>query len=140
MPLNVAVLEQTLAQLRPNGARFAADFYARLFAAYPGVRPLFAATDMAAQRRKLMDSMALVVEQLKQGEALASSLRRLGAKHAGWNVLPEHYVAVRQVLLDSLALHLGPRWTPAVRQAWADGYAAVTAMMLAPLAPGVGGR
>ena len=130
MSLNVAILEQSFAQVRPNAAQFAADFYDRLFAAYPEVRPLFAGVDMKAQQRKLMDSLVLVVENLENGDVLASSLRRLGAKHAGWNVLPEHYDAVGAMLLDTFAQHLGPKWTPEVRQAWVDAYGAITSLMI----------
>lgn len=134
MSLNVAVLEQSFARVRPKADQFAADFYERLFTAYPGVRPLFAGTDMQAQQRKLMDSLVLVVENLENGDVLASSLRRLGAKHAGWNVLPEHYNAVGAMLLATFEQHLGPQWTPEVRQAWVDAYGAITSLMI-PAAP-----
>jgi nitric oxide dioxygenase len=135
MPLDTALLEQSFARVRPDAARFANTFYARLFEAHPEVRPLFAGVDMAAQERKLMDSLVLVVENLENPDVLTSALQRLGAKHASWRVTPAHYAAVGGALLDTFAEFLRDAWTPAVRQAWVDAYGAIVSIMSGPVTP-----
>ncbi len=129
MALDVDLLERSFARVKPSAGAFAEDFYADLFARSPQVRPLFANTNMAEQRKKLMDSLVLVMENLENPDVLAGALRKLGQRHAGYGVHPEHYGLVGASLLATFEKHLGPEWTPAVRQAWTDAYGAIAAIM-----------
>lgn len=47
-------------------------------------------------------------------------------RHVKYGVLPEHYPMVGSTLLKMLEHYLGEGWTPAVHQAWADAYTAIT--------------
>ncbi|MEJ6483479.1 hypothetical protein N0Y54_19525 [Nostoc punctiforme UO1] len=49
MSLNVGILEQSFAKVKPHADEFAASFYNNLFQAHPEVKPLFANIDMANQ-------------------------------------------------------------------------------------------
>jgi hemoglobin-like flavoprotein len=130
MSLNVELLEDSFALVRPNADRFAADFYDRLFAAHPGTRQLFAGADMAEQRKKLMDSLVLVIENLENPGVLTGALQRLGARHSGYGVAEGHYAMVGGALLDTFSEHLGSEWTPEVKQAWSDAYTAISGIMV----------
>lgn len=132
MALNVDVLERSFARLKPRADEFAATFYADLFAREPGTRALFVGTDMAEQRKKLMDSLVLVIENLENPDVLTGALRRLGARHEGYGVQPEHYGMVGTSLLAALERHLGAQWTPEARQAWTDAYGAIASIMQTP--------
>lgn len=129
MSLNVSLLEQSFARVRPNATAFGADFYDTLFAAEPAARAMFAGTDMKTQQKKLMDSIVLVIENLENGDVLANALRGLGARHVKFGVRAEHFPLVGAALLQTFAKHLGPHWTPEVNRAWADAYGAISALM-----------
>lgn len=130
MALDVDLLERSFARVKPRAGEFAEDFYADLFARNPQARALFADTDMAEQRKKLMDSLVLVIENLENPEILTGALKRLGERHTAYGVQPEHYGLVGGSLLATFEKHLGAEWTPPVRQAWVDAYGAITGIML----------
>jgi hypothetical protein len=90
MGLQVDVLEQSFKTVAPKGDEFVATFYARLFETLPEVKPLFGATDMAAQRKKLLSALVLAVENLRRPRVLFPALKDLGRRHAGYGAKPEH--------------------------------------------------
>ena len=130
MALQVEVLEQSFKRVAPQGKALVKRFYERLFARYPAVRPLFRGLSMPAQRKKLLASLALVVSNLRRPDRLREALLGLGARHVGYGARPAHYEAVGENLLAVLGEFAGAAWTPNVKQAWAEAYAAVTSIML----------
>jgi hemoglobin-like flavoprotein/uncharacterized protein YjbI with pentapeptide repeats len=130
MPLNVELLEQSFEQIKPRAEEFAASFYENLFAAHPEVRPLFANTDMVKQQKKLINSLVLVVENLRSPETLGEVLSALGARHIGYGAIAKHYGPVGEALLLSFEQYLQDDWTPEVKLAWVNAYTAVTTLML----------
>lgn len=128
--LQVALLRSSFAQVAPRANEFADRFYAHLFTDYPAAKPLFAHTDIAAQSKKLLDSLVFVVENLEQPGALTEALQGLGARHVKYGALPEHYPLVGNTLLKTFEEYLGEGWTPPVKQAWVDAYGVITTVML----------
>ena len=129
MALSVDLLETSFERVRPDAERFSADFYDRLFAAHPRTQELFRGTDMADQRKKLMDSLVLVIENLENPDVLTGALKQLGARHVRYGVREEHYAMVGGALLDTFERHLGAAWTPEVKQAWTEAYGVVAGIM-----------
>lgn len=130
MTLPIELLESSFQTLAPRGEEFVAAFYERLFTQFPQTRIIFASTDMKEQRKKLLGALALVVQNLRKPEVLASALRGLGQRHAAYGVLPEHYTIVGTVLMNTFAEILGEHWTPTSSDAWAQAYEAICALML----------
>lgn len=130
MSLNVEILEQSFEKVKPRADEFAASFYENLFAAHPEVQPLFAETNMAKQRKLLLASLVLVVENLRKPEVLEKALKNLGAKHVGYGTVPQHYPAVGEALLATFEQYLQQDWTPEVKQAWVDAFGAISTLML----------
>ena len=128
--LNVELLESSFEKIKPLGTQFTETFYSNLFAAAPEAKPLFANTDLKEQQKKLLSSLVLVVENLRNGEVLSSTLKGLGARHVKYGALPAHYPLVGSALLQTFEQYLGSDWTPEVKQAWVDAYGAVTELML----------
>ncbi|MEM9274808.1 MAG: globin family protein [Cyanobacteria bacterium P01_F01_bin.143] len=128
--LQVELLEQSFEAIKPQANEFVSSFYDNLFTANPEAKPLFAKTDMAEQKKKLLGSLVLVVENLRNPDALDSALRGLGARHVKYGALPEHYPLVGGALLATFQQYLGDKWTPNVRQAWVDAYGAISEIML----------
>ena len=130
MSLQVEVLEKSFDAVKPVAEEFVASFYDNLFTANPEAKPLFETTDMEAQKKKLLDSLVLVVENLRKPDALSGALRGLGARHVKYGALPAHYPLVGGALLTTFEQYLKDKWTPEVKQAWVDAYGAISEIML----------
>ena len=130
MSLNIELLEQSFARIKPRADEFAASLYEKLFIAHPELKPLFANTDMAKQKKKLLSSLVLVVENLRNPEALGGVLNALGARHVAYGAIAKYYPAVGEALLTTFEQYLQQDWTPEVKQAWVDAFQAITALML----------
>lgn len=130
MSLQVELLEQSFEKVVPKKDEFVASFYDNLFTDYPAAKPLFSGTNMAAQQMKLLDSLILVVSNLRKPEVLTGSLKGLGARHVKYGALPEHYPLVGNSLLKTFEQYLGEAWTPETKQAWVDAYGVITELML----------
>ena len=128
--LNVELLEQSFDRVKPQANEFVASFYDNLFTAHPEAKPLFETTNMEAQKKKLLDSLVLVVENLRQPNVLDEALRGLGARHVRYGALPEHYPLVGEALLTTFEQYLGNKWTPKTKDAWVGAYGAISEMML----------
>ena len=123
------VLRETWRQVAPMDDAAAELFYRRLFRIDPTVRPLFATTDMTAQREKLMETLTAVVQGLDHFEALLPAIQDLGRRHVGYGTTDAHYDSVGQALLWTLEQALGEGWTPEVAAAWAEAYGTVAKIM-----------
>ena len=97
------------------------QFYDRLFALDPALRPLFKG-DIAEQSRMLMRMIATVVNGLDRLETMLPAVQALGARHAGYGVVDAHYQTVGDALLWTLRQGLGDSFTQEVAAAWSDAY------------------
>jgi hemoglobin-like flavoprotein len=110
--------------------RFGREFYARLFALAPAIRPLFP-TDLTHQRDKLVRALAMLVRGVGDPAALVPSLQQLGARHVGYGVAAPHYVVVGEALIETLDVLLPEPMDDATRGEWIKLYGWVAATMLA---------
>jgi len=111
-------------------AEAAADmFYRRLFEIDPATRKLFRATEMVAQRKKLVQMLNFAVNGLDRLDVLTSKVEDLGRRHAGYGVTDAQYDSVGAALLWTLEQGLGRAWTPAVALAWTEVYAMLSGIM-----------
>ncbi|MDZ7750310.1 MAG: methyl-accepting chemotaxis protein [Gammaproteobacteria bacterium] len=115
---DAALIEHSFAAVAGQAEELVERFYDRLFTDYPQVRGMFADTDMVEQRKKLLAALALVVRNIRKPEALHDALAELGNKHRGYGVQPEHYTAVKDVLLKVLPEMAGDQWTEELGGAW----------------------
>jgi hemoglobin-like flavoprotein len=130
MTIEGELLETSFQAIVLHGGGFVTAFYERLFTRFPETRALFAATDMLEQRKKLQESLALIVEHMQHPEALGDMPRELGQRHVTYGVRPEHYPLVGAVLLETFADFLGKHWTQAHHDAWVKGFEEVSRLML----------
>ena len=89
--MNVALLQQSFAEVKSQQEAFAEAFYRRLFALYPQTIPLFATTNMKRQQSLLMATLELVVAGVARGDNVIPSVEQLGRRHAIYGVKAEHY-------------------------------------------------
>ena len=131
MELDIAALEESFDAVAPHGDELMDRFYTGLFAAAPGVAPLFVRTDIRRQKKKLLAALVLLRRSLRDLEALLPALRKMGARHVHYGARPEHYPVVGEVLIDSMATVAGDAWRPAYARAWANAFEVVAGAMIA---------
>src|SRR5262245_48752938 len=122
IPEQKRLVENSWKQVAPIADAAAKIFYLRLFEIDPSARKLFRATDMVAQRKKLLQTLSFAISGLGDLDALASKVEDLGRRHAGYGVTDAHYESVGAALLWTLEQGLGQAWTPAVAAAWTELY------------------
>ncbi len=130
MTVQGELLESSFQAIVLHGEAFVTAFYERLFTRFPETRAFFAATDMFELRKKLRQTLALIVEHMQHPEVLSGMLRELGKRHVTYGIRPEHYPLVGAVLLETFADFLGKHWTQAHHDAWVKEYEAVSGLML----------
>ena len=130
MHLDVDLLETSFDLIAPRGDDLVDCFYARLFAAAPEVRPLFAATDLRRQKHMLLAALVRLRRSVRNLDAIVPSLRGLGARHVAYGARPEHYPSVGEALIASMAEIAGSAWRPEYSRVWADAFEVVAATML----------
>jgi len=126
---NIAAIRRTWDLVVPIADEAAALFYDRLFEIDPTVKPLFKATDMTAQRRKLMDVIGTVVGNLEEIETLIPTVEALGRRHVGYGVEDRHYETVGAALLWTLEQGLGDQWSEDAAAAWSEAYGLLSGVM-----------
>ena len=129
MSLNLQALETSFDLVAPRGDELMDEFYSRLFAAAPAVRPLFPA-DMKKQKTMLLAALVLLRKSLRNLEGIVPTLRTLGARHVAYGAKPEHYPVVGATLIASMAAVAGDEWRPEYEQAWSAAFEVVAATMI----------
>jgi len=105
------------------------SFYKHLFAIDDSAARLFTGLDMAAQRKKLAQALAVVVHALDDPDRLLPAVAALGKRHTNYGVAHHHFDSVGESLLLALADVLGNEFTVEVRAAWGDAYALIASVM-----------
>jgi nitric oxide dioxygenase len=129
MSLNLEALETSFDLVAPRGDELMDEFYSRLFAAAPAVKPLFP-EDMRRQKTMLLGALVLLRKSLRDLDAIVPKLRELGARHVAYGAEPEHYPVVGTVLIASMAAIAGDAWTSEFEVAWSEAFEIVAATML----------
>jgi len=130
MTLNLEALETSFDLVAPRGDELMDVFYARLFAAAPAVKPLFAGADLKKQKTMLLGTLVLLRKSLRDLEAIVPKLRELGARHVAYGARPEHNPVVGVVLIASMAEIADEAWRPEYERAWSEAFAVVAGAMV----------
>lgn len=130
MTLDIKLLETSFEKIKPRAVEFSASFYGKLFEFHPELKPLFKNVDLVAQETKLIASLAIIIENLRNPEQLTLALKSLGAYHHEVGTMREHYPFVGQALLATFAEYLGNDWQRNTEQAWLDAYNLISEIML----------
>ncbi len=125
----VALVRYSFAKITPIAEEAAALFYGRLFEIAPEVKPLFQG-DMKEQGRKLMATLAVVVNGLSDLETILPAASALAEKHVAYGVRAEHYTPVGVALLWTLERGLGDEWTSDLAAAWTNAYTMLSEYMI----------
>ena len=128
-PEQVTLVQQSFAKVAPIADQAAVLFYDRLFQVAPSVAPMFPA-DMTEQRKKLMATLAAVVNGLGNLSSIFPAASALAIRHVSYGAKPEHYPVVGAALLWTLEKGLGEAWTAEVADAWTAAYGTLSGYMI----------
>ena len=136
-PRQLELVRTSYAALGDDAAAMAADFYSRLFAADPSARDLFT-QDTDVMSDKFSAELAAIVEAITSYPTFATRVHDLAERHVEYGVRTEHFSAVGDALLASLAVHLDAHpdvmWDDELEAAWRRAYNLVAEMMMATAA------
>jgi hemoglobin-like flavoprotein len=124
----IELVQRTFTLAAPMADEVAERFYTRLFELDPSLRPLFHG-NLKQQGEKLMTVLAFAVRGLDKPETILGPVQRLGERHTGYGVQPQHYATVGAALLGTLSELFGPAFTPDVEDAWSTAYGLLAGVM-----------
>jgi hemoglobin-like flavoprotein len=127
--LDADLIQSSYSIIKSQSDEFTESFYQILFDKYPNVRPLFSETDMKKQRKKLIESLDLVLVNVHNPKAFHSILKELGKRHVKYGAVLTDYPLIGDALLQALEKHLGKAWTPNLKHAWSLAYQSIADIM-----------
>jgi hemoglobin-like flavoprotein len=130
-PRQIRLIRASWSAVAPIADTAATLFYDQLFELDPAIRRLFRRTDMAEQRKILMQTLTIVVKSLDKLDTIVPAVQALGRRHAGYGVRSEHYESVGIALLWTLEQGLGDAFDDETRDAWAAAYGTLASVMIA---------
>ena len=128
-PTQIKLVQDSFAKVAPISEQAAVLFYDRLFEVAPQVKAMFPA-DMKEQRKKLMATLAVVVNGLGNLESILPAASALAMRHVSYGAKKEHYPVVGAALLWTLEKGLGDAWTPELADAWTTAYGTLSGFMI----------
>jgi hemoglobin-like flavoprotein len=128
-PDQIKAIQESFTKVMPISEQAAALFYGRLFEIAPAVKPLFRG-DIKEQGRKLMATLAVVVNGLSNLPAVLPAASALAKRHIAYGVKAGDYKPVGAALLWTLERGLGEQWTPELAAAWGSAYTVLSDFMI----------
>jgi nitric oxide dioxygenase len=128
-PDQIKAIQESFTKVMPISEQAAALFYGRLFEIAPAVKPLFRG-DIKEQGRKLMATLAVVVNGLSNLPAVLPAASALAKRHVAYGVKAADYKPVGAALLWTLERGLGEQWTPELAAAWGSAYTVLSDFMI----------
>jgi hemoglobin-like flavoprotein len=122
-------LESSFNLVAPRAQELVDRFYALLFSRYPQVRPMFP-NQMGDQKKKLIASLVLVVQNIRTPNKLLDPLTEMGKRHVEYGAVPEHYPLVRDTMLEVLGEIAGKAWTDQLNEDWTVALDLVSSIMI----------
>lgn len=128
-PKPADLIKSSYAPIGPRAGEMVDRFFERLFETAPGLRGQFP-SDMSVLKRHLQAALGLVVRDAHRIDVLSVPLREVGRKHVGPGATHEHYVAMRELMLSTLAEFAGEAWSAEAAGAWKEALNRVAELML----------
>lgn len=128
-PDQITLIQDSFKKVAPISDTAAEIFYGRLFEIAPQVKPYFQG-DMKQQGAKLMTTLGVVVNGLRDLDKIVPVAQQLAVKHVDYGVKPEDYAPVGEALIYTLDKGLGDDFTPELKDAWLGAYTTLSGVMI----------
>lgn len=128
-PEQIDAVQASFKKVAPIADAAAEIFYTRLFEIAPEVKPMFKG-DIKEQGSKLMATLGVVVNGLRDLDKIVPVAQQLAVKHIDYGVKAEHYTPVGEALIFTLEKGLGDDFTPEVKDSWLSAYTTLSGVMI----------
>lgn len=125
----VQLVKESWSKLTNKTDRVSTSFYKRLFELDDGMISVFEDTDMEAQGKKFTDTITFIVMGLDQFDLLGPAIGELGKRHISYGVKNDHYLIVKEALLDALESESPSTFSKDTLYAWEATYDAMAEIM-----------
>lgn len=125
----ISDIRASYARIEPEAERIGHLFYEDLFRREPRLRQLFG-PNLGHQGMSFMRAIESIVRHLDVPGELDAVVEELAAIHAPFHIRPEHYRAMEDSLIDTMAYALGQHLTNPVERAWRSAFAQVGAALV----------
>ena len=125
----ITLIQESFKKVAPISDAAAEIFYTRLFEIAPEVKPFFKG-DIKEQGSKLMATLGVVVNGLRDLDKIVPVAQELAVKHIDYGVTAEHYTPVGEALIYTLDKGLGDDFTPELKDAWVGAYTTLSGVMI----------
>ena len=126
---NLDRIRATWSLAMSDPARTSTLFYSTLFRLDPSTKPLFVG-DLELQGRKLIQTLAFIVDHLDDLETLLPAAHDLAISHVSFGVTADQYDTVGAALITTLQKLLGAGFTPHDTEIWTDVYTVLATHMV----------
>src|SRR5688572_1891504 len=130
----IQIVEQSFRAISGRGESFITRFYEIFFAAYPKADELFAQTDWPNQTRKMLLTIMLVVDNLRDATHVKKMLHEANLVHQKFTLQAHDFAALTDAMISTMAEFSGDTWTSETETAWRAAFDKITAIMLEPIA------
>lgn len=123
-PETIAIVKATVPALQAHGLAITLRMYEHLFKDEE-IADLFNQSHQGSsgsQPKALAGAVLAYAQNIDNLGALTGAVERIAQKHAGLNILPEHYPYVAKALLAAIADVLGEAATDEILAAWGEAY------------------
>jgi hemoglobin-like flavoprotein len=128
-PDQISLVRASWPAIAANADALTTNFYTSLFEIDDSASRLFAGVDMAAQRTKLAQSLAVVVGAIDDPDRLLPALAALGRRHVTYGIEARHLDSVGHALLRAMSITLGDVFTAEMHHAWGEAYELIASVM-----------
>ena len=126
---DISLVQGSFAKVAPIKETAADIFYTDLFDTAPHVKAYFGDADIKEQGAKLMLTLGVVVNGLRDLDKIVPVAQQLAERHVGYGVQPEDYDSVGASLIRTLEKGLGDDFTAEVKDAWLSAYTTLSGVM-----------
>jgi hemoglobin-like flavoprotein len=89
-PAQQELIRTSWKSVEPMADEVALQFHDRLFELDPSLAPYFERADMELQRKLVMQTLGVVVQNIDRLDRIMPDVEALGRRHGGYGVKPEH--------------------------------------------------
>lgn len=130
----IKLVETGFRSITGRGERFISRFYENFLAASPKAEKLFAQTEWPNQSRKMLLTIMMVVDNLRDAAHVKKMLHEANLVHQKFSLQAEDFDVLTDAMIRTLREFLTDDWSKEAEDAWRAAFAKINAIMLEAIA------
>lgn len=130
----IQLVEKSFRAITGRGEAFITRFYEKFFASYPKSEELFSQTDWPNQTRKMLLTIMMVVDNLRDAAHVKKMLYEANLVHQKFSLQAHDFDALTDAMVNTLAEFSGDTWSSELETAWRAAFGKINAIMLEAVA------